>query len=121
MRRRRYTLFLRDILEAIRRIERFVGDRDFQAFAGDELLMSAVIRQLEIIGEAAKNLPEEVKGRHSQIPWSLMARMRDRLAHGYWTVDPEILWGVIQEELPSLKPRLAEILWWEEQREGNGP
>lgn len=118
MKRRLASLFLKDILQAMDRIARFVGNRDYEAFVEDELLTSAVVRQLEIIGEAAKNLPQEVRERYPDIPWHLMARMRDRLSHGYWTVDYEIVWGVIREELPPLRPRMEAIL--EEVRRGEG-
>jgi len=107
--KRMYTLFLKDILEAMERIERFMGGTTLDAFVQDELLTSAVIRQLEIIGEATKNLPAAVRKRYPDVPWSSMARMRDRLSHGYWTVDYEIVWKVIKEEIPALKPRLQEI------------
>lgn len=86
-----------------------MGGTTFDAFVQDELLTSAVIRQLEIIGEATKNLPAAVRKRYPDVPWSSMARMRDRLSHGYWTVDYEIVWKVIKEEIPALKPRLQEI------------
>ncbi len=107
--KREYSLFLKDILEAIERIERFMGETTFEAFSQDDLLSSAVVRQLEIIGEAAKHLPAAVRNRYPDIPWSSMARMRDWLLHGYWTVDNEIVWRVIKEELPALKPKLREI------------
>lgn len=110
MKRRLASLFLQDILQAMDRIARFVGDRDYETFAADELLTSAVVRQLEIIGEAAKNLPQGIRERYADLPWHLMARMRDRLSHGYWTVDYEIVWRVIQEELPALRPRIEVVL-----------
>lgn len=107
--KRAYTLFLKDILEAMEKIEQFIGETSFEAFAQDDLLTSAVVRKLEIIGEATKNIPAAVRKRYPEIPWSSMARMRDRLSHGYWTVDYEIVWKVVTEELPALKPRLREI------------
>lgn len=107
--KREYTFFLKDILEAIDRIERFMGEKTFDSFVQDDMLTSAVVRQLEVIGEAAKNLPAAVRKRYPDVPWSSMARMRDRLSHGYWTVDYEIVWKVVKEELPALKPRLQEI------------
>lgn len=107
--KREYTFFLKGILEAIDRIERFMGEKTFDNFVQDDMLTSAVVRQLEVIGEAAKNLPAAVRKRSPDVPWSSMARMRDRLSHGYWTVDYEIVWKVVKEELPALKPRLQEI------------
>ncbi|MGB9890451.1 MAG: DUF86 domain-containing protein [Anaerolineae bacterium] len=107
--KRQYTLFLRDILEAMERIERFVGETTFEAFVQDDLLTSAVVRQREVIGEATKNIPAAVRKRYPDVPWSSMARMRDRLSHGYWEVDYEIVWKVVREELPALRPRLEGI------------
>ena len=107
--KRQYTLFLRDILEAMERIERFVGEATFEAFVQDDLLTSAVVRQREVIGEATQNIPAAVRKRYPDVPWSSMARMRDRLSHGYWEVDYEIVWKVVREELPALRPRLEGI------------
>lgn len=107
--KRVYTLFLKDILEAMEKIEQFMGERPFEAFVQDDLLTSAVVRKLEIIGEATKNLPAVLRHRYPDVPWSSMARMRDRLSHGYWEVDHEIVWKVVKEELPALRPRVQEI------------
>lgn len=115
--KREYILFLKDILEAMERIERFMGETNFNAFTQDEFLNSAVVRQLEIIGEATKNLPAAVRKRYPDVPWNSMARMRDRLPHGYWTVDYEIVWKVIKEELPALRPRFQEIYRKESQHD----
>lgn len=114
--RRKYTLFLKDILEAIERIHRFMGETTFEGFVQDELLTSAVVRQLEIIGEATKNLPAAMRRQYPDVPWSSMAGMRDRLYHGYWDVDCEILWKVVREELSALRPRLQEIYERESRR-----
>ncbi|MCM8768827.1 MAG: DUF86 domain-containing protein [Candidatus Omnitrophica bacterium] len=67
------------------------------------------MRKLEIIGEATKKLPSAVRKRYADLPWKAMARTRDRLSHGYWEVDYEIVWKVVREELPALRPRLQEI------------
>lgn len=116
--KRAYTLFLKDILEAMDKIEEFMGETPFEAFVEDDLLTSAVVRKLEIIGEATKNIPGAVRKRYPDIPWSSMARMRDRLSHGYWTADYEVVWKVIKEELPALKPRLQEVYEKEKGHEG---
>ncbi|GBC99630.1 hypothetical protein HRbin17_02159 [bacterium HR17] len=107
--KRTYTLFLKDILEAMEKIEQFTGETSFDEFVQDDMRASAVVRKLEIIGEAAKNIPSAVRRRYPDVPWSSMARMRDRLTHGYWAVDYEIVWKVIRAELPALKPRIQEI------------
>jgi len=107
--RRQYVLFLKDILEAMERIEEFVGTTDFEGFAANDQLKSAVVWKLVTIGEAAKNVPAHVRKQHTHTPRSSMARMRDGLAHAYFIVDDEIVWKVVREELPRLKPAIREI------------
>ncbi len=107
--RRDYTLLLKDILDAIASIESFVGQTRLEQFLQDDKTQSAVVRKLEIIGEATKQLPEQIRQRYPDVPWSSMARMRDKLARGYWSVDNEIVWKVVQEELPVIKPYLIAI------------
>ena len=82
---------------------------DFAQFQGDNRTSSAVIRKLEVIGEAVKQLPEEIRNNYKEIPWKEMAAMRDKLIHWYFGVDYEIVWNVIKEEIPQLKPVLREI------------
>lgn len=80
---RDYRLYLNDILSAIESIEIFVSDIDFQGFKSDDKTLSAVIRKLEVIGEAAKGIPDEIRLKYSEIPWREMAGMRDKLIHFY--------------------------------------
>lgn len=102
-------LFLDHILQAIVRIERFTsGGRD--AFFADDMIQSAVIRQLEIVGEAVRNISEELKARESSIPWRNIAGTRDRLIHGYFSVKLEIVWNVIAGELPLLKQQVQRLV-----------
>jgi len=108
--KREYLFFLRDILDAIEKIEEFVDDMSFEEFIKDDKTVSAVIRKLEIIGEATKYLPAELRRKYPDLPWSSMAKLRDRLIHGYFVVDHEIVWNVIKKELPLLKPKLEKIL-----------
>jgi len=108
--KRDYTLFIRDILDAIERIDEFVSGMNFEEFKGDDKTVSAVVRKLEIIGEATKNVPDEIKETYPALPWNSMAKMRDRLIHGYFVVDHEIVWKVITEELPEIKPTIRNIL-----------
>ena len=82
----------------------------FDEFTKDDKTVSAVIRKLEIIGEATKHLPAELRRKYPDLPWSSMAKLRDRLIHGYFVVDHEIVWNVIKKELPLLKPKLEKIL-----------
>ncbi len=108
--RRNYTLFLKDILDCIEKIDEFIAGMDFQQFNEDDKTRSAVVRKLEIIGEAVKNIPKEIRQRHREIPWVDMAGMRDKIAHFYFGIDYRIVWRVIKESLPEIKPSIQKIL-----------
>ena len=106
---RDYGLYLKDILAAINSIETFVGDMSFEQFRADDKTMSAVIRKFEIIGEAAKYIPEKILKQHPDIPWKEMAGMRDKLIHFYFGVDYQLVWATIKERLPQVKPEIQKI------------
>jgi uncharacterized protein with HEPN domain len=108
--KRTYTLYLRDILEAIERIESYVEGKTFEQFAKNTLVIDAVVRNFEIIGEATKHIPAGVKEENPRIQWKDMAGMRDKLAHEYFGVDLEILWRTSTNRLPALKPLIEELL-----------
>jgi len=91
-----------DILEAIDNIERYAS-RGRQVFDGDELIQVWIVRQLQIIGEAASRVTEETQKRFSEIPWGKMIGMRHILVHGYFDIDAEIVWSVVKNDLESLK------------------
>ncbi len=103
-------LYIQDILDGINKIEEFVGDMNLEEFADDDKTSSAVVRKLEIIGEATKNVPEDIREKYKEIPWVDMARMRDKIIHFYFGVDHEIVWKVVKERLPEIKPWLIEII-----------
>ena len=103
-------IYVRDILEAFAAIRRFVEGMDIESFKRNDLVSSAVIRKFEVVGEAAKRVPEEVKRRYPEIPWKQMAGMRDKLIHAYFHVKHELVWETIVHELPRLEPLLRNVL-----------
>jgi uncharacterized protein with HEPN domain len=106
---RDYRLYLHDITAAIERIEEFVGNMDLEAFKADDKTVSAVIRKLEIIGEAAKGVPVEIRSNHPHIPWREMSGMRDKLIHFYFGVDYDLVWATVKRRLPAVKVWIREI------------
>jgi len=108
--KREYKLFIQDIKECIAHINEFVGNTDFNDFVSDNKTSSAVVRKLEIIGEATKNVPKEIRQKYKELPWSDMARMRDKIIHSYFVVDYEVVWKTIKERLPEIKPKIDAIL-----------
>ena len=107
---RSYRDYLDDILRAIGEILSFVEDMDFETFRSDLRTNLAVIRALEIIGEAARYIPANERRRHSQVPWQEMVAMRNKLIHQYFGVDLEVLWRTVQEDLPSLRDEISRVL-----------
>lgn len=97
--KREYFFFVKDLLDAIEKTQEFTSNMSFEEFLRDDKTSSAVIRKLEIIGEATKNIPESIKRKY-ELPWQDMARMRDKISHAYFGVDLEIVWKVIKEKLP---------------------
>ncbi|MCA9872990.1 MAG: DUF86 domain-containing protein [Anaerolineales bacterium] len=116
--KRDYKLYLQDILAAIESIESFVAGMDGEAFRNDDKTSSAVIRKLEIIGEATKQLPAELRQKYPDAPWKEMAGMRDRLIHFYFGVTYRLIWRTIQEDLPSAKAHMEFILQEETAADG---
>lgn len=108
--KRSYTLFMEDILDSIGKIERYVKGFSYEKFVEDELVFDAVIRNLEIIGEAAKNIPEEIRKKHVDIPWNRMIGLRNIVTHGYFGIDLGIIWEIITRNLPETKPFVVEMI-----------
>jgi uncharacterized protein with HEPN domain len=103
-------IFLEHILESIEKIEEFMRGFTKEKFLESVKTQDAVIRRLEIIGEATKNLPQEFKDKHKDIPWNEIARTRDKLIHGYFGVDLDLTFDIIKKDLPELKEKIKEIL-----------
>jgi uncharacterized protein with HEPN domain len=110
--------YLTDIVDAIDAAHSFVVDMDVEQFRVDRRTVYATTHALEIVGEAAKRIPEPVRVCYPAVPWRLMAGMRDRLIHGYDTVDLDVLWKTVTEDLPATRPLIAEVLRQEQTAAG---
>lgn len=102
-------LYIDDILETIYKIQNYIQDIDFEDFSSDQKSIDAVIRNLEIIGEATKNISIDFKNRYPDVNWKDPTRMRDRLIHAYFGVDLEIVWETIKFRIPELKEQIEKI------------
>lgn len=110
MRKRIYGDYVQDIFDAITDASDFTTGMKFENFVEDRKTISAVIRCLEVIGEAAKKIPDEIRGEYPDVPWKSMAGMRDKLIHEYFGVDLEIIWEVISNDLPPIVPLIRKVL-----------
>ncbi len=103
-------VYLRDILQSFRNAQEFVGRMSYEKFITDKKTVSAVVRELEVAGEATKQLPGTVRRKYPDIPWSDMAGMRDKLIHFYFGVDMEIVWETVKVRIPQLEPLIEDVL-----------
>lgn len=104
--------YLGHILEAIERIGAYTTDVDQVTFLVDKMLQDAVLRNIEIIGEAARNIERtapDFVAQHAEVPWAVIYTMRNRIAHGYFKVDLEIVWRTVQKDLPGLADAVGKI------------
>ncbi|MCW6038879.1 DUF86 domain-containing protein [Spirulina subsalsa FACHB-351] len=99
---RNLSLYLDDIVTSIEKIQRFTADLNQDAFMADERTFDAVIRNLQVIGEAVKQIPTDLRDRYPQIEWRKVAGLRDILTHAYFSIDHDILWDIIQTQLNKL-------------------
>jgi uncharacterized protein with HEPN domain len=99
---RDYLVYLEDICQAIEKIKSYAAGQSKEAFAQDSKTVDAVVRNLEIIGEAVKKVPKEVRLRHSAVEWKKVSGLRDILIHEYYGVDIEIIWDIVINKLPTL-------------------
>jgi len=102
--------YLDDMLDSVLKIEQFTKEMDFIQFTNDAKTSYAVIRAFEIIGQATKEIPEEIKDKYNDLPWKEMAGMRDKLIHAYFGVNLEVVWKTVQEDIPSLKTLIQEVI-----------
>ncbi len=110
MTKRDYKVYIRDILENMNVAEDFLRAVTFDKLSQNQKTAYAVIRCLEIIGEAAKYVPGAVRKKYPEIPWKRMAGMRDKVIHEYFGVVLEVVWKTVKEEIPEIKPAIKKIL-----------
>lgn len=102
-------LFIQDILESMEDIESFSRGLTLEKFRKDKLKQNAIVRSLEIIGEAVKNIPDSFREKYPDIPWRKIAGFRDILSHAYFGVDMDRVWNIIEQDLPALKREIGKI------------
>jgi uncharacterized protein with HEPN domain len=118
--KKRYLSFLKDIKDCIDRISKYIQQINYDTFGEDELLnellMAGFIRNLEIMGEAARNIPEDVRTKYPEIPWKKMIGLRNVLIHNYASIDEATIWEIIQTDLSQLRPHILKAIQEEEEK-----
>ena len=110
MSKRDFRLYLEDILESTKKIEGYIANLTYNDFVKDNKTIDAVVRNLETIGEAAKQIDEETKKKYDDIPWREIVDFRNRIIHGYFVIDYEIIWQIISSDLPDLKQKVEKAI-----------
>ena len=106
---REWSFFLADMIEACRRVLAYTAGMDREEFLRDRKAYDATVRNLEILGEAAKGIPDDVRIRHPQVPWRDIAGFRDVLSHAYFGIDEDVLWDVVSNKTPVLSKQIEAI------------
>ncbi len=107
---RELSAYINDILDNLRLCREFISEMSYEEFSADNKTIYAVLRSLEVIGEAAKNVPDNLKVRNPLVPWKEMAGMRDRLIHAYFGVSVSKVWNTATNDVPTLTPLIENIL-----------
>jgi uncharacterized protein with HEPN domain len=110
MSNRDWKILFEDMLESISRIEKYTEKVNREEFAINQMIIDAVVRNIEIIGEASKNVPDPIQEKFSEIPWKKLNGIRNRIVHAYFGVDTSIIWFIIENELSSLKEIITKAL-----------
>ncbi|MFA5422979.1 MAG: DUF86 domain-containing protein [Phycisphaerae bacterium] len=109
MSKRPVDLLLEDIIEAIERIRQYIKGLPFEKFLDDRKTIDAVVRNMEIIGEAANRLPEEFRQNHPEVEWYKVIGLRHRIVHEYFGIDIQIIWQILQKDLPELLQKITQM------------
>lgn len=107
---RTYKMYLDDLLLAMTRISEYINDHTFESFKKDYKTVDAVIRNFEVIGEASKNIPGEIKSKYPEVPWAEMYLLRNKVSHEYFGIDYDIIWDVAYNHLPENKAQIEQII-----------
>jgi uncharacterized protein with HEPN domain len=107
---RNILLYIKDILQNMQDAQDFIRGMSYEKFVADRKTFNAVVRSLEVIGEAAKNVPEEVRSKYPSVPWKEMAGMRDKVIHFYFGVNREAVWIAVKDRIPAVNPLIEQIL-----------
>lgn len=113
---RDYTLFLEDILLAINKIEEYIQDISYQGFSKNDMMIDAVIRNFEVIGEAAKHIPARIRTKYPAVEWREAIGFRNVLIHDYFGIDVESVWDTIHNNLPLLKQHIQAVIMHNEKK-----
>jgi len=108
--KRDISLYLKDVFEHMKHAEAFIENLTQEEFIKDKKTSYAVVRCIEIIGEAVKNIPDDVRGEYPDIPWKKMAGMRDKISHFYFGIDMKKVWLAVKRDIPEIKPSIKKIL-----------
>jgi len=117
--KREFILYLEDMLKSMDRIEEYLSNLDFKKFKQTYLVVDAIIRNFEIIGEASKNIPPNIQEKYPEIPWKKMYGLRNLIAHEYFGIDYELIWEIARKNLPQNRNDLIEIIRKEKAQGGN--
>ena len=103
-------IYLRHMIDAAEKAIAFTQGQELADLESDDMLALAVVRLLEILGEAGRNVSDDIKEAHPEIPWRSIVGTRNRLIHGYFEIDLDIVWAIVEQDLPDLVPRLERII-----------